>query len=242
MDVMTRSLSKHFGAGKVVADLTFKAESGQVTGLIGPGGAGKTTALRMLLGLIHPDAGEALIGGRRYEDLPRPRRVVGAALESAGLHPGRRGRDHLWILADVSGLPKVRAEEVLDQVELGDAAGTRIREYSPDMRLRLMVAAALLGDPEVFILDDEPADGIQPPDAAWLRQLLADLAAQGRTVIVSRRALADLAPVVSQLVVLHEGRLRFTGSFEEFRDGQDPALLEAALPRLTQTAEPTPKE
>ncbi|MBV9447176.1 MAG: ATP-binding cassette domain-containing protein [Streptosporangiaceae bacterium] len=241
MEVLIRGLSKNFGTVKAVSDLTVSIEPGQVTAFVGPDGAGKSTTLRMILGLIHPDAGEALIGERRYRELPRPRRVVGAVLHPSGLHPGRRGLDHLRILACASGLPGSRAEEALERAGLTNAAREPIRRYSRDMRLRLVVAAALVGDPEVLILDEQP-DGAELAEGAWLCQLLAGLAAQGKTVIVACPKLADVSALAGRLVVLNGGQLRFAGSFAEFCDGKDLAALEASFNGRTQTAESSPKE
>jgi ABC-2 type transport system ATP-binding protein len=213
-EVSIRELTKHFGQVRAVEGLTFDVLPGQVTGFLGPNGAGKTTTLRMLLGLVRPTGGEALIGGRRYEELPRPRTVVGAVLEAAGFHPGRRGRDHLRVLADVAGLPEYRVEEVLDLVGLCDAADRRVGGYSLGMRQRLGLAAALLGDPQVLILD-EPANGLDPEGIAWLRRLLRGLATDGRTILVSSHVLSEVAQTADRVVIINEGRLRYAGSLRE---------------------------
>jgi ABC-2 type transport system ATP-binding protein len=231
-DVSVRGLGKHFGAVRAVQDLTFAVPPGRVTGFLGPNGAGKTTTLRMMLGLVRPSAGTALIGGRRYAQIPHPRRTVGAVLEATGLHPGRRGRDHLRIAAQATGLPAGRVEEVLDQVGLTDQAHRRVGGYSLGMRQRLALAAALLGDPRVLILD-EPGNGLDPAGMAWLRELLRDLARDGRTVIVSSHLLAEVAQTVDHVVVIHQGRLRFAGPLD--RLAPDGTSLEAAFLRLTDT-------
>jgi ABC-2 type transport system ATP-binding protein len=239
-DVSVRGLSKHFGRVRAVDGLTFDVPAGQVTGFLGPNGAGKTTTLRMLLGLVTPTAGEALIGGRRYADLPAPRRVVGAVLEATGLHPGRRGRAHLRILAQVSGVGQDRVDEVLDQVGLSADADRRVGGYSLGMRQRLGLAAALLGDPRVLILD-EPGNGLDPAGMAWLRALLRNLAGQGRTVVISSHVLAEVAQTVDRVLILSEGRLRFAGPLAELAGtagsaavpGDAGASLEAAFLRLT---------
>jgi ABC-2 type transport system ATP-binding protein len=228
-DVSVRGLTKHFGPVRAVEDLTFRVPPGTVTGFLGPNGAGKTTTLRMLLGLVRPSAGEALVGGRRYADLPQPRRTVGAVLEATGCHPGRRGRDHLRILAQVTGVPAGRVDEVLDQVGLADAADRRAGGYSLGMRQRLGLAAALLGDPPVLLLD-EPANGLDPAGMAWLRGLLRDLAVGGRAVLVSSHVLSEVAQTVDQVVIIHEGRLRFAGPLGELGGRES---LEAAFLRLT---------
>ncbi|WP_433476455.1 ABC transporter ATP-binding protein [Spirillospora sp. CA-142024] len=208
--------------------MTFEVPPGQITGFLGPNGAGKTTTLRMVLGLIRPTAGTALIGGRRYETLPHPRRVVGAMLEATAAHPGRRGRDHLRILAQVTGVPETRVDQVLDQVGLTEAAGRRAGGYSLGMRQRLGLAAALLGDPRVLLLD-EPANGLDPAGTVWLRTLLRDLTADGRTVLISSHVLSEVAQTVDHVVIVHEGRLCHTGPLAELDD------LETAFLRLTAT-------
>jgi len=159
--VEIRGLTKIFGPVNAVRDMTFTAPAGKITGFLGPNGSGKTTTLRMVLGLVRPTSGEALIGGVRYDRLTSPRRTVGALLEATGLHPGRSARDHLRVIAAADGLPDRRVDEVLDQVDLAWTAGRRVREFSLGMRQRLGLAAALLGDPEVLLLD-EPANGLDP--------------------------------------------------------------------------------
>jgi ABC-2 type transport system ATP-binding protein len=230
MDISVRGLSKRFGAVHAVRDVTFDVPAGQVTAFLGPNGAGKTTTLRMMLGLVAPSAGEALIGGRPYARLPRPGRTVGAVLEATGFHPGRRGRDHLRILAQAGGVAPGRVDEVLEQVELAGNGTRRVGGYSLGMRQRLGLAAALLGDPAVLVLD-EPGNGLDPAGMAWLRDLLRARAAEGRTVIVSSHVLAEVAQTVDRVVILHEGQLRFTGTLAELT-GSD-ASLEAAFLRLT---------
>jgi ABC-2 type transport system ATP-binding protein len=231
-EVSIRELTKHFGTVRAVQDLTFDVPAGRVTGFLGPNGAGKTTTLRIALGLVRPTAGEALIGGSRYADLPHPRRVVGAVLEATGFHPGRRGRDHLRVLAQQAGLPDRRVEEVLDLVDLTRVAGRRVAGYSLGMRQRLGLASALLGDPEVLILD-EPANGLDPAGIAWLRDLLRGLAADGRAVLVSSHVLSEVAQTVDQVVIVHEGRLRFAGTLDDLGG----ASLEQAFLSLTGTTE-----
>jgi ABC-2 type transport system ATP-binding protein len=227
-DIAVQGLTKDFGRVRAVCGLTFEVPAGQITGFLGPNGAGKTTTLRMLLGLVRPTAGQALIGGRRYETLAHPRRVVGAVLEATGAHPGRRGRDHLKILARATGVPYDRVDQVLDQVDLADAAERRIGGYSLGMRQRLGLAAALLGDPAALVLD-EPANGLDPAGMAWLRRLLRGLAAEGRAVLVSSHVLSEVAQTVDQVVIANAGRLRFAGPLGELDD------LEAAFLRLTDT-------
>jgi ABC-2 type transport system ATP-binding protein len=222
-DVSVTGLTKRFGAVTAVRDLSFDVPPG-VTGFLGPNGAGKTTTLRMLLGLVRPSAGTATIGGRRYADLPHPRRVVGAVLEAAGFHPGRSAREHLLILARLDGVPGRRVDAVLDEVGLAGDARRRVGGYSLGMRQRLGLAAALLGDPEVLVLD-EPGNGLDPAGMAWLRALLRDLAAQGRTVIVSSHVLAEVAQTVDRVVIVAGGELTYAGPL--------PGDFEAAFLRLT---------
>jgi ABC-2 type transport system ATP-binding protein len=229
-DVSVRVLSKQYGQLRAVDGLTFDAPAGQVTGFLGPNGAGKTTTLRMILGLVKPTSGRALIGGRRYAELPRPRREVGAVLETTGFHPGRRGVDHLRIAAQAAGVPARRVGEVLEQVGLARDGGRRVGGYSLGMRQRLGLAAALLGDPQVLILD-EPGNGLDPAGMAWLRGLLREMAGQGRTVIVSSHLLAEVAQTVDHVVILNAGQLRFAGPLAEL--GETGASLEAAFLRLT---------
>jgi ABC-2 type transport system ATP-binding protein len=228
--VSVHGLGKRFGPVTAVRDLTFDVAAGRVTGFLGPNGAGKSTTLRMILGLVRPTAGTALIGGRRYADLPEPRRTVGAVLEATGFHPGRRGRDHLRVAARAAGLPAGRVDEVLDRVGLNDAAGRRVRGYSLGMRQRLGLAGALLGDPEVLILD-EPGNGLDPAGTAWLRGLMRALAGEGRTVLYSSHVLAEVAQTVDHLVVVHDGALGYAGP----RDGLagPDGSLEAAFLDLT---------
>jgi ABC-2 type transport system ATP-binding protein len=199
-------LTKNFGDIRAVDDLGFAVQPGTVTGFLGPNGAGKTTTLRMLLGLVTPDAGSATIGGRHYAQLPDPTRTVGAALEASSFHPGRRARDHLRVLCRGAGLPDGRADEVLAQVGLSDAASRRVGGFSMGMRQRLALASALIGDPQVLVLD-EPANGLDPEGIAWLRGFLRFLADQGRTVLISSHVLSEVAQTVDQVVIIARGQL-----------------------------------
>jgi ABC-2 type transport system ATP-binding protein len=212
--VSCRSLTKRYGELVAVDQVEFSLERGTVTGFLGPNGAGKTTTLRLLLGLAEPTSGEALVFGRRYRQLEQPIRRVGAVLESTDYHPSRSGRNHLRTLALAAELPLSRVEEVLQLVELGDAAARRVRTYSLGMRQRLGVAAALLGDPELLILD-EPANGLDPAGVRWLRTFLRNLAAEGRTVLVSSHLLAEVAQTVDNVVIIDRGRVLAQGRLEE---------------------------
>ena len=199
-------LTKRFGDVLAVDDLTLELGAGTVTGLLGPNGAGKTTTLRMLLGLVAPSAGRATFGGRPYADLAHPTRHVGAALEASSFHPGRRAVDHLRVLASAAGVAPARVPEVLELVGLFAAARRRVGGFSLGMRQRLALAGALLGEPEVLILD-EPTNGLDPEGVQWLRSLLRDQAAAGRTVVVSSHLLAEVAQTVDHVVILRAGRL-----------------------------------
>jgi ABC-2 type transport system ATP-binding protein len=204
--IETAGLTKRYGPVMAVDDLSFAVREGAVTGFLGPNGAGKTTTLRMILALARPTSGHATVMGRPYRELEHPARTVGANLEVAGAHPGRKGRDHLRALAAMASIPFSRVDEVLRLVELDGAAGRRAGKYSLGMRQRLGLAATLLGDPEVLILD-EPANGLDPQGIRWLRDFLRGMAAEGRTVLVSSHVLAEVAQTVDDVVVIHRGKL-----------------------------------
>jgi ABC-2 type transport system ATP-binding protein len=216
--IVFEALSKEFGSVRAVDELSFEAAGGRVTGFLGPNGAGKTTALRSLLGLVRPTAGRALIGGRPYGQIDHPWRTVGAVLDSANANPGRTGRDHLRVVSSAARLPARRVDEALDRVGLTEAAGRRLGGYSTGMRQRLSLAAALLGDPEVLVLD-EPANGLDPEGIVWLRNLLRGLAAEGRTVLISSHVLSEVEQTVDEVVILSHGTLRFAGSLDALGDG-----------------------
>ena len=215
--VSVEALTKRFGDVVAVDELTFSLEAGTVTGFLGPNGAGKTTTLRLLLGLARPTAGEALVFGRRYHELDSAPKRVGAVLESNDFHPGRTGRDHLRALALAAEIPGSRVEEVLELVELAPVAGRRVKTYSLGMRQRLGLAAALLGGPELLILD-EPANGLDPAGVHWLRRFLRGFAEQGRTVLVSSHILAEVAQTVDRIVIIHRGHLRASGTLAELTE------------------------
>jgi ABC-2 type transport system ATP-binding protein len=232
MELEVRDLTKTFGAVTAVRAVTFTAPAGQVTGLLGPNGSGKTTTLRAALGLVRPTGGTALIGGVPYARLERPRRAVGAMLEATGFHPGRRARDHLRVLAAAAEVPDRRVDEVLDQVGLAGSAKRRVREFSLGMRQRLGLASALLGDPQVLVLD-EPANGLDPAGVAWLRELLRGLAGQGRCVVVASHVLSEVAQTADRVVIVSAGELRFAGPLSEL--GPGGGALESAFLKLTAT-------
>jgi ABC-2 type transport system ATP-binding protein len=207
MAVITiEGLTKRFGDVVAVDGLSFEVDQGTVTGFLGPNGAGKTTTLRVLLGLVTPTAGTARINGKPYRELAAPLCQVGAVLEASSFHPGRTARNHLRVVATAAGLPRTRADEVLAQVGLNQAANRRAGGFSLGMRQRLALATALLGDPGVLVLD-EPANGLDPEGIHWLRGVLRHLADQGRTVLVSSHVLAEVAQTVDQVVIIAHGRL-----------------------------------
>jgi ABC-2 type transport system ATP-binding protein len=212
--VSARSLTKRYGELTAVAEVDFALDAGTVTGFLGPNGAGKTTTLRLLLGLAEPTSGEALVFGCRYRDLDHAARRVGAVLESSDFHPGRSGRDHLRALALAAEIPPPRVEQMLALVELGDAAGRRVKTYSLGMRQRLGLAAALLGDPQLLVLD-EPANGLDPAGVRWLRMLLRRFAEQGGTVLVASHVLAEVAQTVDQVLIIDRGRIVGSARLDE---------------------------
>jgi ABC-2 type transport system ATP-binding protein len=216
--VSVKALTKRFGALAAVEDLTFSLERGTLTGFLGPNGAGKTTTLRLLLGLAEPTAGEALVFGTRYRELGNPARRVGAVLESNDFHPGRSGADHLRALALAAEVGQGRVGEVLELVELQPAARRPVKSYSLGMRQRLGLAAALLGDPELLVLD-EPANGLDPAGVHWLRNFLRRFAEEGRTVLVASHMLAEAALTVDQVVIIDHGRLIASGRLDELTRG-----------------------
>ena len=221
--IVVSGLTKTFDAVTAVDGLTFTVEPGTITGFLGPNGAGKTTTLRMLLGLVRPDTGTASIGGHAYLDLPAPSSAVGAVLEATAFHPARSGRGHLRIYCTVNGYPRSRADEVLDLVGLVDAGRRAVRGYSLGMRQRLALATALLGDPRVLVLD-EPVNGLDPEGIAWMRRLLRDLAAEGRTVLVSSHLLAEAQQLVDHVVIISRGRCVRQGPLTALSDLHGPVV------------------
>jgi ABC-2 type transport system ATP-binding protein len=239
-------LTKRYGRVLAVDNLSFRAEPGRVTGFLGPNGAGKTTTLRVLVALLRPTAGSATILGKRYVELDDPVHSVGAVLESSGFHPGRSGRNHLRTIAHARGIPDARVDELLAYAGLSDAAKRRVRGYSLGMKQRLSLAGALLGDPQVLVLD-EPANGLDPQGIRWLRDLLRNLAGEGRTVLVSSHVLAEVAQVADDVVIIARGRSVAQGTVDEIvaRAGRgarvrtpDRDRLAAALARAELEATP----
>jgi ABC-2 type transport system ATP-binding protein len=204
--IQALALTKTYGQIRAVDEATFTASPGRVTGFLGLNGSGKTTTLRMLLGLIRATSGQALINNQRYRGLKHPLRQVGAVLEQGLSHPGQSGRAHLATQALLARVSRSRVDPLLDRVGLTDAADRRTGDYSLGMRQRLSVAAALLGDPEILVLD-EPANGLDPEGVAWLRQLLRDHAEAGGTVLISSHLLAELAQLIDDVVIIANGRV-----------------------------------
>jgi ABC-2 type transport system ATP-binding protein len=222
-------LTKRFGPVTALDDLSFSVRPGVVTGFLGPNGAGKTTTLRCLLGLIAPTEGSATIDGRLYRDLADPVATVGAALEASSFHPGRSARAHLQVMALAAGVDVGRCDELLAQVGLGEVAGRRVGGFSLGMRQRLALAQALLGDPQVLVLD-EPANGLDPAGIAWLRGFLRALAAEGRTVLVSSHVLSEVQQSVDDIVVITRGRLVRQGPLAELEAGTGAVLVRTPEP------------
>jgi len=239
------SLTKVYGEVTALRDVSFSAGPGRVTGFLGPNGAGKTSTLRILLGLNRATAGVALFDGRRYRDLESPSHRVGGSLSADVFHPGRSGRNHLRSVAIAAGIDRARVDAVLEQVGLVDAARRAVSGYSLGMRQRLGPASALLGDPDVLVLD-EPINGLDPDGIRWMRTLLRSLAAEGRTVLLSSHVLSEVQQTVDDVVVIRHGRIVFTGTLSALEagtarvrvDGADRAALADALTRAGATVEP----
>jgi ABC-2 type transport system ATP-binding protein len=215
--ITVSGLTKHYRNVRAVDNLSFTVEPGRVTGFLGPNGAGKTTTLRMMLNLVTPTAGQALIGGQRYADLREPLTHVGAVLEASSAHKGRTGLNHLRVICTAAGFPRQRADEVLAMVGLAPAAKRKFKGYSLGMRQRLGIAAAMIGNPQVLVLD-EPANGLDPEGIRWMRDLLKALAAQGRTVLVSSHLLSEMQVLADDLVIIAAGKLIRQGTVEAVMD------------------------
>jgi ABC-2 type transport system ATP-binding protein len=223
-------LSKRYGDKAAVDDISFVVRPGRVTGFLGPNGAGKSSTLRILLGLDAPTAGTALIDGRRYRDLDFPLHTVGALLDEAGAVPDRRAIDHLTWIAQSNRIGRARVLEVLDLVGLADAGRKRVKKYSLGMGQRLGIAAALLGDPDVLVLD-EPVNGLDPEGIRWIRRFLREYAASGRTVLLSSHLMTEMADTADDVVIINHGRIVTLGSLDEVTTGH--ASLEDAFFALT---------
>jgi len=213
--IEARELTKRFGDKVAVDHLSFSVEPGQVTGFLGPNGAGKSTTMRLILGLDRPQSGTATIGGLTYARLPTPLRTVGALLEARSLHPGRSARNHLLYLAQTQGFPARRVDEVLDLVGLTAVARKRVRGFSLGMTQRLGIAAAMLGDPYVLLLD-EPVNGLDPEGILWVRTFMRQLATEGRTIFVSSHLMSEMAVTADHLIVIGRGRLIAASSIDDF--------------------------
>ena len=231
--ISVQDLTKRYGRITAVDSLSFDVEPGTVTGFVGPNGAGKSTTLRTTLGLVHPTSGRVLVNGVAYAELTHPARQVGAFLDTATFHPGRRARDHLRVLATAAGVPEARVDEVLDEVGLTAAARRRVGGFSMGMRQRLGLAGALLGRPELLILD-EPANGLDPEGVRWLRGLLRDHAGAGGTVLLSSHLLAELALSADRIVIVKGGRLVAAGRVADLTGtaAQRVRVRSPQLPRL----------
>jgi ABC-2 type transport system ATP-binding protein len=229
--IEARGLVKRYGPTTAVDNLSFDVRPGTVTGFLGPNGAGKSTTMRMILGLDRPDAGTARINGQSYYELRWPLREVGALLEARAFHPGRSARSHLTALAAGNGIPAQRVDEVLEITGMTSAAGRRAGKFSLGMAQRLGIAAALLGDPAVLLLD-EPVNGLDPEGIRWIRILLKNLAAQGRTVLISSHLISEVAQTADDLIVVGQGRLLAQTTVAELSAGS--SSLEEAFFRLTE--------
>ena len=234
MKIEVTGLTKSFGQVRAVNDLSFVAEPGRVTGFLGPNGSGKTTTLSMLLGLVHADDGNATIGGHRYRDIEDPGTVIGSSI-SADFHPAHTGRAHLDIHRIAIGAPKTRIDEMLTLTGIADAADRKIGGYSLGMKQRLALAAALLGDPQVLVLD-EPINGLDPEGIRWIRLFLQHFAAEGKTVLLSSHLLSEVQQTVDDLVVIRKGELAYAGPLEGIKgDRGGPTVLVDAADRAALT-------
>ncbi len=222
--IVVQNLSKNFGNVAAVQNLSFHVEPGSVTGFLGPNGAGKTTTLRMLLGLVTPTAGYTTINGQPFHQLGNPARVVGAVLEAQGFHPSRTARNHLRVYAAAMGVSDQRADEVLNLVGLGSAGERAAGGFSLGMKQRLALATALLGDPQVLVLD-EPANGLDPEGIAWLRTFLKAFASSGRTVLISSHLLAEVEQTIDQVVVISRGQTMYYGMLDDLRKSQQTRVI-----------------
>jgi len=242
--IIVDSLTKKYGGFTAVDHVTFRAEPGRVTGFLGPNGAGKSTTMRILVGLTPGSSGTATVLGRRYADLPNPGREIGVLLDASAQHAGRTGREILTLAQRTMRVPQARVDEMLDLVSLSDEeSGRRVRDYSLGMRQRLGIATALIGDPEVLVLD-EPANGLDPAGIRWMRDLLRGYADQGGTVLLSSHLLHEIEVIADDLVVIGNGRIVAAGTKSElleaagtFAGAADVAALAAALTGAGHTAE-----
>jgi ABC-2 type transport system ATP-binding protein len=235
LPIEIRGLSKHFGPVLAVNDISFTVTPGKVTGFLGPNGSGKTTTLRMLLGLVSPSAGTATIGGQNYHDMANPASQVGAVLEATSFHPSRRARSHLRTVAAAVGQSDERVDAVLDLVGLKGDANRRVGGFSLGMRQRLELAGALLGDPSVLILD-EPSNGLDPQGIAWLRDFMRYLAGEGKTVLVSSHLLSEMAQTIDEVVILSHGVMRAQGTLDSLTANMSASNMRVRTPEADRLA------
>jgi ABC-2 type transport system ATP-binding protein len=234
--IEVRELTKRYGEKLAVDHLNFTVEPGRVTGFLGPNGAGKSTTMRLVLGLDHPTAGTATINGKHYRDLPDPLRTVGALLESKSVHGGRTARNHLLFLAQTQGLPRSRVDEVLGLVGLQEVANKRAGSFSLGMSQRLGIAAAMLGNPEVLLLD-EPVNGLDPEGVLWIRNLMKQLAAEGRTILVSSHLMNEMAVTADYLIVIGRGKLITQSTTEDVIARSTDSSVRVRSPQAAKLAE-----
>jgi ABC-2 type transport system ATP-binding protein len=227
--IAVHALTKRYGSTLAVDHLSFEVSPGAVTGFLGPNGSGKSTTMRMIMGLDTPSSGTASVNGQAYAQLRWPLREVGALLDAKAFHPGRSAHDHLWGLAQTNGIPRARIDEVLDMVGLTEVAHQRAGKYSLGMGQRLGIAAALLGDPGVLLFD-EPINGLDPEGIRWARYLLRDLAAEGRTVLVSSHLISEMSLTAERLVVIGRGTLIAEMSVSEFTSQSAPDTVRVVTP------------
>ncbi|KTR86910.1 ABC transporter ATP-binding protein [Leucobacter chromiiresistens] len=233
--IEARGLTKHYGSKTAVDDVTFSIKPGQVTGFLGPNGAGKSTSMRLMLGLDRPTSGTVTVNGARYADAAAPLSEVGALLDAKGVHPGRSARSHLRALAATHGIPDRRVSEVLEQTGLSAVANRRVGGFSLGMGQRLGIAAAMLGDPRILILD-EPVNGLDPDGVLWVRQLLRHLASEGRTVLLSSHLMSEMAQTADHVIVLGRGRVVADAPIGEFIGGGRTSSVAVRSPQATKLA------
>ena len=234
--IEAKGLTKNYGEKRAVDGLTFTVEPGIVTGFLGPNGSGKSTTMRLILGLDRPTAGTVTVNGKQYRDFPAPLHEVGALLEARAVHTGRSAYNHLLSLAQTHGVPKARVNELIDRVGLREVARKRVGKFSLGMGQRLGIAAAMLADPQILILD-EPANGLDPEGIQWIRNTLKELAAEGRTVFVSSHVMSEMALTAEHLIVVGRGRLIADLSVDEFVRGASKKVVLVRSPQATELAE-----
>ena len=234
--IEAHGLTKDYGEKRAVDGLTFSVKPGIVTGFLGPNGSGKSTTMRLILGLDRPSAGTVTVNGKHYRDFPAPLHEVGALLEARAVHTGRSAYNHLLALAQTQGVPKARVDELIDRVGLREVARKRVGKFSLGMGQRLGIAAAMLADPEILILD-EPANGLDPEGIQWIRNTLKELAAEGRTVFVSSHVMSEMALTAEHLIVIGRGRLIADLSVDEFLRGASKKAVIVRSPQAPELAE-----